>query len=95
MFLRAGLDILEKIKLSCCFWDSNPGPSLTSSVVAIPTALLRLHELLTDETKYMPDNITKCPYQSDDTAMCNVSCVIVAEVSKYVGTLCINGNRDM
>jgi hypothetical protein len=43
----------------------------------------------------MPDSMLKCRYESDDTAMCNVSFVIVAELSKYVGTLCRNRNKDL
>jgi len=38
---------------------------------------------------YVPDSMLKCPYQSDDTTVCNVSFVIVAELSMWehcVGT---------
>jgi hypothetical protein len=29
------------------------------------------------------DNMLKCPYQSDDTTVCNVSFVVVAELSMW------------
>lgn len=32
---------------------------------------------------YVSDNVLKCPYQSDDTTVCNVSFVIIAELSMW------------